>query len=177
MPGTSTAKGPCTMCWNPNGHVTLISWTPALKPPQNPSLQLLCSALHFEKCARISNMPDTGAAIGPCIMCWKPKLSCHIEFMDTSNVSNPKRISTSPVLRTSLWEVFKNQQHAWQRSSDWSMYYVLETKTVMSHWIHWHQQCSQSKTHLYISCALYVTLRSVQESATFLVQVPRVVHV
>jgi hypothetical protein len=122
-------------------------------------------------------MPDTGTAIGPCIMCWKPKLSCHIEFMDTSNVAYPKRISTSPVLRTSLWEVFKNQQHSWYRYCEWSMYNVQETKTFMSHWFHGHQRWSHPKTRLYNFCALHFTLRSVQESVTCLTQVQQLVHV
>jgi hypothetical protein len=77
-------------------------------------------------------MPGTGTANGPGMMGWKSKLSCHIEFMDASNEATPKPISTTSVLRTSLCEVFKNQQHAWHRYSDWSWYDVLETKTVMS---------------------------------------------
>jgi hypothetical protein len=72
-------------------------------------------------------MPGTGTANGPGSIRCEPKLSWHIEIMDTSNVATPNSISTSSVLFALLWEVFKNQQHAWHRYSELSRQYSLGT--------------------------------------------------
>ena len=142
MPGTGTANGPGSIRCEPklSWHIEIMDTSNV--EPHNPSIQLLRSVFHFEKCSRISNtccllcfgkcsrisnMPGTGTANGPGSIRCEPKLSWHIEIMDTSNVATPNSISTSSVLFALLWEVFKNQQHAWHRYSELSRQYSLGT--------------------------------------------------